>query len=175
MRAFGGHEIYPGEDPDQTRINTKSKEEEFVLRDIRNHLIKEKLQLCESVQYRSTGWSMYPLIHSEDTCVFEPVCGDPQLDQLPVEVDDCVFCEVQPSGRFYAHKILSIEYVPTTKPQGVFGPYYRRYQIGNMNRHVNGWCLKEHIYGRLVEVVSILPKEADGAFDGPVAKQGSSA
>ena len=110
MRAFGGHEIYPGEDPDQTRINTKSKEEEFVSRDIRNHLIKEKLQLCESVQYRSTGWSMYPLIHSEDTCVFEPVCGDPQLEQLPIEVSDCVFCEVQPRNHFYAHKVIEIIY-----------------------------------------------------------------
>ena len=151
MRAFGGHEIYPGEDPDQTRINTKSKEEEFVSRDIRNHLIKEKLQLCESVQYRSTGWSMYPLIHSEDTCVFEPVCGDPQLEQLPIEVSDCVFCEVQPKNHFYAHKVIEI--IPSSINKAT------QYIIGNANGHRNGWCYRRHIYGRLSEAMFIETKK----------------
>ena len=82
---------------------------------------------------------------------------------------------MQPGNRFYAHLILSIEYISTTKTHPVYGNYYRRYEIGNMNRHVNGWCCKEHIHGRSVEIVSILPGEADGSFDGPIAKQGSSA
>ena len=145
MRAFGGHEIYPGDDPDQTRVNAKTKAEEMMLRDLRNRLMKEKLKRGESVQYQSTGWSMYPLIYSEDTCVFEPLCGDPQLDQLPVEEGDCVFCEVQPNNRFYAHAVIDI--IPASQNEGT------QYIIGNANGQRNGYCYRRHIYGRLSEAV----------------------
>ena len=114
-------------------------------REVRNNMIKEQLVLGKSVQYQSSGWSLYPQIHSMDTCIYEAMCGDERLNQLPVHVDDVVFCEVQPGNRFYAHKVTRIE------PPG---PYTEKtYWIGNNKGLENGWCYMSHIYGKLEEVV----------------------
>ena len=61
-------------------------------------------------------------------------------------VGDIVFCQVQHSQQYYAHIVLGSEQPNYhTWPE----PMYR---IGNIQRHINGWCLREHIFGILVDV-----------------------
>ena len=61
-------------------------------------------------------------------------------------VGDIVFCQVQHSQQYYAHIVLGVEQSNYhTWPE----PMYR---IGNIQRHINGWCLREHIFGILVDV-----------------------
>ena len=61
-------------------------------------------------------------------------------------VGDIVFCQVQHSQQYYAHIVLGVEQSNYhTEP----GPMY---WIGSIQRHFNGWCLREHIFGILVDV-----------------------
>ena len=110
------------------------------LREVRNALIRDQLQSGRSVQYRSTGWSMWPYVRSGDSCIFDPVVD---CSKLRAEWD-VVFCMVQPSQRFYAHLVHSIDTVQDGR---------LRFWISNREGHVHGWCYDEHIYGRLIEVV----------------------
>ena len=51
---------------------------------------------------------------------------------------------MQHSKQYYAHIILDVQ-----------NSYYHKepkYWIGNIQRHINGWCLREHIFGILVDV-----------------------
>ena len=73
---------------------------ELRLRDDRNVRIKEQLQDGKPVIYRSSGWSLYPRVHSNDLCTYEPVKSADD-----VQLDDIVFCQVQPGNRFYAHVV----------------------------------------------------------------------
>ena len=46
---------------------------ELRLREVRNQMIKEQLLLGKPVIYRSSGWSLYPRVWSNDLCTYEPV------------------------------------------------------------------------------------------------------
>lgn len=89
----------------------------------------EKLKEGETVKFRPHGHSMQPKIHSGDL-----VTVSPDIDNL--EVGDIVLCKVH--GTYYLHLIKAIE-----------GP---RYQIANNHGHINGWCTKNGIYGRVTAV-----------------------
>ena len=53
-----------------------------------------------------------------------------------------MFCQVQPSMSYYAHRILEV----AASARG------REFYIGNNRGVSNGLCYEHHVYGRLVEV-----------------------
>ena len=75
---------------------------------------------------------------------------DPVHDHSLLKVGEVVFCAVQPRNHLCAHMIYKI---------GTYdGAAY--WLIGNMKEppHINGWCLAEHIFGRLMEVSPVQPR-----------------
>ena len=104
----------------------------------RNKLTKEKLLAGETVCYRSSGSSLKPRVKSGDQCTFIPVTKESQ-----VEVNDIVFCEVQPRDRFYGHVVKKKEFWWSS------WCYY--FTISNLRGRENGWCYIQHIYGKLIE------------------------
>ena len=53
---------------------------------------------------------------------------------------------MQRSQQYYAHIVLGVEQSNYhTEPEPM-------YWIGDIQRHINGWCLREHIFGILVDV-----------------------
>ena len=105
------------------------------------------------IKYRSSGWSMWPQIHGNDECSYEPVKRDKEVEQ-----DDIVFCQVQPSNQYYAHKVLWKEYDDQKQK------WY--YEIGNMRVRSNGWCNIEHIYCRpMADVQCITSTVVSSASD----------
>ena len=115
--------------------------EEQRLRHMRNVMIKDQLQEGRTVQYRSSGNSLFPIVHSNDVCMYEPV-----LRPETIREGDIVFCEVQPGDRIYAHKVHRI----------YWDNFIRYFDIGNNHDPppgINGWCQDHHIYGRLIKVV----------------------
>ena len=78
-------------DTDWTLVGDWGQEQK--LREERNNLIKDQLLKGQTVAYRQSGWSLYPRVHSNDLCCYLPVKFEES-----VEVDDIVFCTVQPSG-----------------------------------------------------------------------------
>ena len=58
--------------------------------------------------------------------------------------EDIVFCEVQPTRRFYAHLVKTKEWSDD------WGCWV--YWISNLKGRVNGWCRIEHIHGKLFQV-----------------------
>jgi hypothetical protein len=105
----------------------------------RSELIKKKLQSGRPVRYRSSGNSLYPMVHSNDQTTYEPVGSEP--DQ--VQVDDIVFCQVQPGDRFFAN-LVKAKWLSKLDGQWYF-------TIANYKGQEKGWCRIEHLYGRLVE------------------------
>ena len=140
---FGAHAIHPSQEVDWTLHPDKAEERN--LRDMRNRFIKEMLTRGRSCQFRSSGNSLWPKVHSNDVTMWEPV-----TDHSKLMIGHIVFCEVQPEyghgPRFYGHMIHEI----CTWHDG--STYWK---IGNNNKppHINGWCTAEHIYGVLMEVV----------------------
>jgi hypothetical protein len=134
------HETRPEHDVDWT-LCPEDWGKELRLRKCRNEMIKGKLLAGRSVCYRSSGWSLYPRVYSNDLTTYEPVTSAYQ-----VQVDDIVFCEVQPGDRFYAHLVKRKEWVWT---EAGGGEWY--FTISNAQGRENGWCHIEHIYGRLAE------------------------
>ena len=128
------HEITPELDVDWT-LCPEDSGKELRLREERNVLIKEQLQLGKPVIYRSSGWSLYPRLWSNDQCSYYPVTSANEVRE-----DDIVFCQVQPSNRFFAH-LVSRKWFQD-------GEWY--FTISNLKGRENGWCRIEHIYGRLV-------------------------
>ena len=78
---------------------------ELRLREVRNNHLKELLQLGRSVSYRSSGWSLWPRVCSNDLCTYEAV-----RDESDVVEDDIVFCQVQPHDRFFTHRVKRMEW-----------------------------------------------------------------
>ena len=111
------------------------------MREVRNKMIKEQLQAGTSVQYRSSGWSLWPRVHSNDLTTYDPVTSADQVRE-----GDIVFCQVQPGDRFYAH-------VVKRKILQSYGPHHGEWEftIANARGWENGTCHIKHIYGRLVE------------------------
>ena len=144
MRIFQAHEVHPEDDIDWTVAEAKGDSgEDISLRYDRNLMIKQSLIMGESVQYRSTGSSLWPDVKSGDCCLFEPIyyCDKLQPGQ------DIVFCEVQPHDRFCAHKILRCMY-ERTAASAPGGESWKRYWIiGNNSGRENGWCYDHHLYG----------------------------
>ena len=111
---------------------------EIYLRQKRNLLIERQLKSNRTVAYRSSGWSLYPRVHSGDLCIYHPVfSGD------DVEPGDIVFCLVQPNNFYYAHLVKRIE---------VFGNV-ETFIISNLAGRENGWCHENHIFGKLMQVL----------------------
>ncbi|MFE9793868.1 GNAT family N-acetyltransferase [Streptomyces goshikiensis] len=81
----------------------------------------------ETVEFRPTGGSMAPLIHSRQRVRVAP--ADPAL----VEVGDIVLARV--SGTVYLHLVSAVDAAR------------RRVQIGNNRGRVNGWTAHDRVYG----------------------------
>ncbi len=128
------HEITPELDVDWTRC-PEDWPKELRLREQRNEMIKEQLQLGKPVIYRSSGWSLYPRVWANDQCTYEPVTSADEVRE-----DDIVFCQVQPGDRFYGH-LVSRKWFED-------GKWF--FTISNLKGRSNGWCSIEHIYGRLI-------------------------
>ena len=131
------HEVRPELDVDWTLSEDIAVE--LRSREIRNDMIKEKLQAGRSIVYRSSGWSLYPTVHANDACTYDPVNNHDEV--WPADI---VFCQVQPNDRDYAHLVLD------EKWSDKWNQFV--YTIGNMKGRENGWCYLQHIYGRLVDV-----------------------
>ena len=116
--------------------------EEQRLRETRNKLVKDQLLEGKTVAYRSSGWSLWPRVHSGDLCVYIPV----RFEESVLE-DNIVFCNVQPSNYFYAHRVH-------TKEWDYVAQKYK-FWIANMKTppRINGYCYIEHIYGKLADVL----------------------
>ena len=110
-------------------------------------MMKHMLQNGQSVQYRSSGNSLRPLVCSGDCCILQPVWNPALLVQY-----DVVFCEVQPGNRFFTHYILKIEWETAAASSAATGEPKRKFIIGNASGWANGHCYDQHIYGRLFEV-----------------------
>ena len=119
-------------------------DKESMMREVRNRYVKEALLEGRTVSFRSSGWSLFPRVHSGDRCYYEPVNHD------DIEVGDIVFCEIPRSGRFHAHIVHNIE----------LWNGRRTFLIGNNNHerqppkapHYNGYCNDEHVYGKMTSV-----------------------
>lgn len=78
------------------------------------------------------GGSMEPLLHSGDIFRFVFVQKDTKLEK-----GDIVFCKVE--NILCLHKITAIK--------------GEEYQIGNNKGKINGWTVREHIYGKFTNIV----------------------
>ena len=77
------------DDPDWTKSPSGGNEDlyearrkEYRLRDECNLMIKAQLQAGRSVQYTSSGWSLYPQVNSSDCCLYEPVNNPKDLCEV---------------------------------------------------------------------------------------------
>lgn len=89
--------------------------------------LADRIGRGETVDFRPTGGSMAPLIHSRDRVRVAP--ADPAL----VEVGDIVLARV--SGAVYLHLVSAV-----AAPR-------RRVQISNNQGHVNGWTGHDRVFG----------------------------
>ena len=136
----------------------KAREREYRLRDDRNHMIWEKLEQGGPAFYPSSGNSMWPMVQSNDHCLFHPIQvvrmgpKSPHIidkEESTIQVGDVVFCRVRPTSQFYAHFVHYIDW-DTTEQE-------RRYYIGGLkvqgnDRPYNGHCYRCDIFGILINV-----------------------
>ena len=106
-------------------------------REERNYLVKCELKEGHTVAFRSSGNSLWPRVQSGDSCIYEPITNHDLI-----QLEDIVFCEVQPGNRFYAHVVKRIG-----EWEGK-----RYFTIANIKGRENGWCYDEHVYGKLTRV-----------------------
>ena len=128
-------------------------------------MIKRQLENGETAAYRSSGWSCYPYISSNDRCYFTPVhvrfleateyCyhtlvywDDHMQDWYQLKKGHIVFCAVEPGRRFFAHPIKNIEW------KFWHGSAFKEpcYTIANLEGRENGYCWKDMIWGVLYQV-----------------------
>jgi len=114
--------------------------EEQRLREERNLLIKQQLDAGQTVAYRSSGWSLFPRVRSNDICCYLPVRFPEQ-----VEEDDIVFCQVQPEGYFYAHLVKEKKWDHDR--------HAWKFLVSNLEGRINGHCYIEHMVGKLLQVL----------------------
>jgi hypothetical protein len=89
----------------------------------------ELLQQGMSVEFAPTGNSMTPLIMSGQWVRVEPLPAAADLN-----VGDIVLAKVK--ANLYLHKVSAIE--------------GRRVQISNNHGRINGWTMRNRVYGRVV-------------------------
>ena len=149
-RVHETHELHPPDciSPCLMDSDKEAWDEEMRRRTQRNDMIKQKLIAGWSVLFRSTGWSLYPRVHSDDCTLFHPV-----LDPTNIRKNDVVFCEVNPGHKMFAHKVLRVHTDKTWEDPktGCISPK-RWFEIGNWNGIYNGFAWEWQVYGRLVEV-----------------------
>ena len=134
----GRHEINPNSDLDWTLCG-EDMAKEYRLREQRNQMIKDELLASKYAVFRSGGYSLESIGSKNNDCTeYHPVTKDEEINER-----DVVFCQVQPTNRFYGHLVLS---KTIWKGNG-----RTCYCIGNAEGRPNGWCHIEHIYGRLAE------------------------
>lgn len=92
-----------------------------------------KLQAGETVSFRPHGNSMQPKIQSGQLCTLEPIGPE-----VVIEVGDIVLCKV--NGKQFLHLVKAV------------GGGGGLYQIGNNKGHVNGWCSRKSVFGRLIRI-----------------------
>ena len=109
--------------------------------------IKNCLELGYTVPYRTHGWSLHPLMNSQDLCIFKPVKDGQHLHK-----EDVVFCRCGDPQRYFAHKIKDIEWVSRDNK-----PKEPLFTIANERGYVNGRCYSECIWGRLVCIMQADP------------------
>ena len=144
FRLYKPHEVLPEADfhwnppvlPDEWTMEQKYRE-------LRNSLMKVQLALDRPVEYIADGWSMHPPIQKGDKCVFEPV-----NERTAICLGDVLFCHIQPRNIFIAHWVVRIESTAESSP---------KYHIGDRKGKPEGWCRREHIYGKLCQVTYIHP------------------
>ena len=133
-----------------------AREKEYRLRDDRNHMIWEKLVQGGPAFYPSSGNSMWPMVQSNDHCLFHPIQAvrmgpnSPHIinkDESTIQVGDVVFCRVRPTSQFYAHFVHYIDWDTTEREH--------RYWIGGLkvqgnDRPYNGHCYRCDIFGILI-------------------------
>ena len=110
------------------------------MRDLRSQKIEEVLSQGKTVAYRSSGWSLWPRVHSGDLCCYLPARAEEQ-----VVMDDIVLCKVQPYEYYCAHLIHSIEW---GEAQGTNTCW-----TSNLKGTINGDCYLEHILGKMYQVL----------------------
>ena len=159
------HEYIEGSELANDWTLDENRGKEFALRELRNELIKDKLQKNQKVVYRSSGWSCYPYIWSNDLCYYAPVhkqffaektcCywslvywDDHKQNWYQLDRGHVVFCAVEPGNRFFAHPIKHIEW---TYP-GESHIMQPRYTIANLAGHENGHSSTNMIWGVLYQV-----------------------
>ena len=141
------HEVQFGDDTARDWTGTDFVAEELRLREERNQQIKAQLLEGMTVAHRPSGWSLYPRVFRDDLCYYKPVSFDEQ-----VEVDDIVFCQVQPSGDFYAALLKDKEWHDADRRW--------KYWISNLKGVIDGYCYIQHIYGRLWKNMSAISMDA---------------
>ena len=122
------------------------EKDELMLRQFRNSTISGLLQKGRTVQMKQKGWSLHPRVHKGDCCLFDTFTSASDL-----RVGDLVVCEVQPGKRCSAYFIIHMEWKLTAA--SARDDDKAKYYIGNQACKVVGWCYKEQIYGRLIEVM----------------------
>ena len=110
--------------------------EELRRREQRDRLTINRLQRGQNAYFKSSGRSLEPRVKSGDGCTYVPIRDS------DINLEDIVFCAVQPHNRIFAHRVTKISFC--------YGKPF--YTIANKSGHENGWCYREHIYGKLSHV-----------------------
>ena len=109
----------------------------------RYRLIREVLMRGQSVQLRSSGNSLVPIIYPNDITFIRPIL--PGCNSQ-IKAGDVIFCLVQPNDRWYIHLVWRIG-----KWRDEYGIEKDIFVIGNnkkgFQRRCNGWCYREHVFG----------------------------
>ena len=106
--------------------------------------MREALYQGNTVQIKSGGKSLEPLVYSGDTCFFDPV-----IPGHNILAGDIVFCHVVPRMYYFVHLVWRVE---KTLVNGVWKDTF---WIGNnkdgVARLCNGRTYREFIYGILTK------------------------
>ena len=107
-------------------------------------MMLEALHQGNTVQIKSGGRSLEPLVYAGDTCFFDPI-----IPGHNIMSGDIVFCRVLPRMYYFVHLVWRVE-------KKLFnGVLKDTFWIGNYKdgdaRRCNGWTHREFIYGILTK------------------------
>ena len=111
-------------------------------------MIKELLRDGAFVQYKQLGWSLHPIVHHGDYCLYETVADPSMLTE-----GDFVFCQLKAANLF--NKESRRRRMAKHRKPFYTGPIQ---QIERQDRllcfkFANGWCYEKRVYGRLTEIM----------------------